>query len=205
MTFVTLQTSDSMGVRKGQREAEGLKVVFGGRVDRKEGTSVGGQNRVAEIDGAEFLGVRLQVSGEQEDAFRFKGTANACDGSGELFFDEGVLVGVGEVFVEGAFEDVCEEQAEFLEFGEEGFRGLPFRGKPDGIEDYGGFAAELRAGRIEEVGVLGGCDAGEKKSLDVERAEARGASEAIEATGDVSRICELAAAVTGEKIRIGHG
>lgn len=116
-----------------------------------------------------------------------------------MFFQKRVCFLCGEVWVERTFEDVREHQAQFLEFGEDAFAGLPFRGERDGLEDCGGFAFEVTVGGVEKVFVFGGSDAREEEGMDVNGTEAGGPGESFEAAGDVGRVDELAAAVAGEE------
>jgi hypothetical protein len=147
----------------------------------------------------------LEGGREQENAFGFEGAANAGKGSGELLAEERVDFGVRELFVGRTFEDVGEHEAEFLEFGEDGFGGLPFRGKLDGCEDGGGFALKRGVWGVEKLGVEFRSDAGKKESLDVDGTEAGGPGESFEAAGDVRGVCKLATAIAGEKDGIRHG
>ena len=66
----------------------------------------------------------------------------------------------GGALLKGAFQNVGEHETEFLEFGEDGFRGLPFRGNLHGAKNGGGFALEERAGCVEKIGIEHGSDPG---------------------------------------------
>lgn len=71
-------------------------------------------------DGAREIGqvklgyVREKVGGEQQETLGFEGTADASDGRWELLLNEGVGLGSGDGWVQGTFEDVSEQDAEFL-------------------------------------------------------------------------------------------
>ena len=148
----------------------------------------------------------MKFGRDEEEALGLQGTANAGDGGGKLFFEEGVrLSDVGDVFVEGTFQDVGEHQAEFLEFGEDGFGDFPSVESWTALRMVAASPWNDRVGRVEEVGVARGGDAGEQKSLDVKWTKTRGPGEAFEATRDVGGIGELAATVAREKDGIGHG
>lgn len=147
----------------------------------------------------------LEFGRDEEQALWFEGAPDAGNGGGELFLKQGVGFGIGDVIVEGTFQDVGEHQAEFLEFGEYGFVRLPFRTEWNGLENGASFAFEGRLRRIKKIGIEFGSDRTEDERLDVNRAEARGPSEALEATRDVGGVGELAAAVARQKDGIGHG
>lgn len=151
----------------------------------------------------EFFGEWLECGRQQKDTLGLERAANAKDGSRELFFQKRARFLFGEVWVERTFEDVREHQAQFLEFGKDGFAGLPFCGEWDGLEDCGGFTFEGRVWRVEKVVALGGSDAGEEKGLDVDGAEAGGPGESFEAARHVGGVDELATTVAGEE-RSGH-
>lgn len=80
----------------------------------------------------------------------------------------------------------------------DGFRGLPFRGDLEGLQNVSPFAGEGKIRRIEEVGVVLRSDGTEKERLDVERTIVGRPGEALETAGNVRRIGELAAAVARE-------
>jgi hypothetical protein len=65
-----------------------------------------------------------------------------------------------------------------------------------GFENSLSLALEAACGRIEEIGVLNRGSVAEKKSLDVDRAIARGACKPLEAAGEVLRRGGLPATVT---------
>ena len=65
-----------------------------------------------------------------------------------------------------------------------------------GSENFLSLALETAFGRIEEIGIVNRGNVAEKKSLDVDRAIARGASKPLEATGEVLGRGELPATVT---------
>lgn len=97
-----------------------------------------------------------------------------------------------------------EQEAEFLEFGEDAFAGLPFRGELHSSENGAGLTIKRRSGGIEKSRVRMGGNAAKQKGLDVDWAKTGGPGETLEATGDVGRVSQLAATVTGEKYGIWH-
>jgi hypothetical protein len=115
----------------------------------------------------DFGSMALERGGDEEEALGFKRTPNACHGEGTLIFEQGVHLRFGDSAVERALQDVSQHQAEFLKFGENGFRRLAFCGKLDGFEEGGRFTVEGLVWRIEEVGVELGCDSCEQEGLDV--------------------------------------
>jgi hypothetical protein len=65
-----------------------------------------------------------------------------------------------------------------------------------GFEKFLSLALETAFGRIEEIGIVNRGNVAEKKSLDVDRAVARGALKPTEATGEVLGRGDLPATVT---------
>jgi hypothetical protein len=49
----------------------------------------------------------------------------------------------------GAFEDIRKEESASLEFAQNCFRRLPFRGDPRGVKQLAGFA--LKPSRVQEI------------------------------------------------------
>ena len=97
-----------------------------------------------------------------------------------------------------------QHQAEFLELGEKGFAGLPFRGDLNRVKDHASFTVK-RAGRgVKEILVLLGGNATEKKRLDVDWSKTRDPLKPLETAGEMRGVCRLTAAVTGKKKRIRH-
>jgi len=70
----------------------------------------------------QFIGERLEVGREKEDALGLKGAANAGEGGGELILQESESLRGGGAVPQGAFENVDEHEASFLEFGEDFLR-----------------------------------------------------------------------------------
>ena len=68
-----------------------------------------------------------------------------------------------------------------------------------GFEKSLSLALETACGRIEESGIINRGNVAEKKSLDVDRAIARGAFKPMETTGEVLGRGELPATVTVEE------
>jgi hypothetical protein len=83
-----------------------------------------------------------------------------------------------------------------LKLRENGVRGLPFPRNLHGFEKFLSLALETAFGRIEKIGIINGGNVAEKKSLDVDRAIARGALKPMEATGEVLGRGDLPATVT---------
>jgi hypothetical protein len=152
----------------------------------------------------QFAGEWLKAGGKQEDTLGLEGAANTGECGWELFFEESESLRGGGAVLQGAFENVDEHETEFLEFDEDGFRGVPFRSDLHGAKNPGGLALEEGVGGIEKIGVEGRGDSGEEERVDVERAKAGGPGKALEAAGDVGGVGELAAAVTGEESGIRH-
>jgi hypothetical protein len=102
------------------------------------------------------VNVRLEGRGDEEEALRLEGTADAGESGGKLLFDEGMELGIGGVLGDRAFQDMDEREAEFLEFSLDRFRGLPCCGDLSGSENGGGFAVEREIRRVEKVVVAFG-------------------------------------------------
>jgi len=94
---------------------------------------------------------------------------------------------------------VGEHESTLLELAQHSVTGLPLGGKLNGIEKLASFTFEAGFGRVKEIGITGGGDTTEQKSLDVDRAIARGALKPMEAAGDVLWRGQLPATVTVEE------
>ena len=94
---------------------------------------------------------------------------------------------------------MSEHQCALLELAQDSVTGLPFGGKLNGIEKLASFTFEAGFRRVKEIGIPGGGDTTEQKSLDVNRAIARGAFKPMQAAGDVLWRGQLPATVTVEK------
>jgi len=103
----------------------------------------------------------------------------------------------------GQFEEGRQNQASFLEIGEDFFGGLPCRGDAESREEISGLSREGFGG-IEKVGVSFGSGSGKQEGLDMDGAETRGPFEALQAARDVFGGGKLSATVARQKCRNGH-
>jgi len=152
----------------------------------------------------QFVRQLLQIGRDQQEALGFEGTSNAGDSGGKLFFEQFASLRCGDTVFERTFQNVGEHQAEFLEFGKDDSRGLPFRRDLKGVEDRASFTLEQSAGRVKKIGVEFRSNPTEEERLNVNRAIPCNPFQTLEATKDVRRVSELSTAVTGEKYRIWH-
>jgi hypothetical protein len=98
----------------------------------------------------------------------------------------------------GALKKISEEEAAFLEVGEDFFVGLPCRGDGESGEEIAGKTREPSLGRVEKFGIRLGGGSCEQQSLDMNGAETRGPFKALQAASDVLGGGELAATVAGQ-------
>jgi len=136
----------------------------------------------------------LEFWGDHQDTLGLQGPANSGQGLGEVVFSKGPgFVCIGARF-DGAFEEGRQNQASFLEIGEDFFGGLPCRGDAESREEISGLSREGFGG-IEKVGVSFGSGSGKQEGLDVDGAETRGPFEALQAARDVFGGGKLATAI----------
>ena len=115
---------------------------------------------------------------------------------------ESVDFGGREPAFQRAIENVDQQEAPFLEFGEDFVARLPFRGDLEGLEELAGFAGKWSAFCIKIGALLGGHDGAEEDSLDVDGSIPGGPFEALQAASDMCGRGELPAAVTGEHVGV---
>ena len=96
---------------------------------------------------------------------------------------------------DGTLEKIGEEEAAFLEVGEDFFGRLPCRGDGEGGEEIACEAGARGPVLVEKLGVTMGGGSGEQQGLDVDGAEARGRFEALQAARNVFGGGKLAAAI----------
>jgi hypothetical protein len=93
----------------------------------------------------------LKFWGDYQDTFGLQGPTDSGQGLGEVVFSKGPgFVCIGVRF-NGAFEEGRQNQASFLEIGEDLFRGLPCRIDTKSREKHAGRARERVIGRVEKV------------------------------------------------------
>jgi hypothetical protein len=146
----------------------------------------------------------LKFWGDHQDTLGLQGSADSGQGLGEVVFSKGPgFVCIGVRF-DGAFEEGRQNQASFLEIGEDFFGGLPCRGDAESREENSGLSREAGFGGIEKVGVSFGSGSGKQEGLDVDGAETRGPFEALQAASYVFGGGKLSATVARQKCGNGH-
>jgi hypothetical protein len=101
-------------------------------------------------------------------------------------------------------EKIREEEAAFLEVGQDFLVGLPCRGDAKSGEEIAGEAGERSLRGVEKLGISIRSGCGEQQSLNVDGTETRGPFQALQAAGDVLGRGELAAAVARQKCGDSH-
>jgi len=137
----------------------------------------------------------LEIFRENQGAFRLQRASDPGNGSREMPVQQiDGFWGLG-AWRYRTIEKISEEEATFLEVGQDFFVGLPWSGYGESGEEITGEAGERRLGRVEKlrISIRGG--SGEQESLDVDRAKACGPFQALESASNVLGGGELAAAV----------
>jgi len=162
------------------------------------------KNGAAQSGFGKLRGQRLEFWGDHQDTLGLQGPANSGQGLGEVVFSKGPgFVCIGARF-DGAFEEGRQNQASFLEIGEDFFGGLPCRGDAESREESSGLSREAGFGGIEKVGVSFGSGSGKQEGLDVDGAETRGPLEALQAASYVFGGGKLSATIARQKCGNGH-
>jgi hypothetical protein len=162
----------------------------------KERRRRGRKYRTAEVRMLKGAKDRQQFPARQDDALGLEGTTKTGDGGGKVRFENLRRLRFAEARLNGTFEEVSQHEATLLKLAENCVRGLSLGRKLHGFEKFASFAFETAFGRIEEIAIIDGRAVAEKKSLDVDRAIARGALKPVQAAGDVRGRGKLPATVT---------